>query len=435
MRSITSKVCPKIASRLLPGLALAVVALGATGCATTVVEPGHRGLYFAPNEGGLNREVLQPGKYKLGWCFLYCTPNRIDDFDVTFSTKSEEVQTKSAEGLDMSLKLSVIYRPIVSELYQLETEIGPNYYDEVVAPEFKSACRGVFARHSYKELQKKNEAIENEVEAEVRRRTGGKHVEIASVTLENVVYAPEMAEKIRQQLVAEQENEKQLALIAAERAKSAAEAEREKQLTQSAAAQKQLELQTEAAQKKAETQADAAQKELEINAEANQKQLQLTKEAEEQKLELQKEAENAKFKAQQQLASLELERKGARADLEIGKLRAQAAAQAKLIEGKADAEIAKAQASAHAAERAAETAGVTPMEVMVHAYDALAHLGGNGTTLVMGDWAHVPNFLFPKVPSFQSAFQLPYSPFGGSQIMAPPSQGTGGNVLSSVKGQ
>jgi regulator of protease activity HflC (stomatin/prohibitin superfamily) len=423
MRSLKSHVClPSVLSRLLPGLALAITALGATGCATTTVEPGHRGLYFAPNEGGLNREVLQPGKYKLGWCFLYCTPNRIDDFDVTFSTKSEDVATKSSEGLDMTLKLSVIYRPIVSELYQLETEIGANYYDEVIGPEFRSACRGVFARHSYKELQKKNEAIENEVEEEVRRRTGGKHVEIASVTLEQVNYAPEMAEKIRQQLVAEQENEKQLALIGAERQKAAAEAEREKQATTAAAAQKALELSTDSAQKKAELEAESAQKQLELKSEAAQ-----------QKLELATEAENAKFKAEQQLAALKVERASAKADLEVGKLRAEAAAQAKIIEGHADAEVARAQATAHAAERAAETAGVTPMEVMVHAYDALAHLGGSGTTIVLGDWAHVPNFLFPKVPSLQSAFQLPYSPFGGSQIMAPPSQGTGGNFLSSTK--
>jgi regulator of protease activity HflC (stomatin/prohibitin superfamily) len=413
------------ACTVLSRLAIAAVALGATtGCATTVVEPGHRGLYFAPNDGGLNREVLQPGKYKLGWCFLYCTPNRIDDFDVTFSTKTEEVQTKSAEGLEMSLRLSVIYRPIVSELYQLETEIGPNYYEEVISPEFKSACRGVFARHSYKELQKKNEAIENEVEDEVRRRTAGKHLEIASVTLEQVVYAPEMAETIRKQLVAEQEKERQLAMIAAEQQKAAAEAERQKQATQTAGAQKMLELQTDAAQKKAE-----------IEAESSQKELELTKAAAEQKLELANEAANAKFKAEQELAALDTRRKAAKAELDVGKLQAQATAEAKLIEGRADAELARQQATVHAAEARAATAGVTPMEVMVHAYDALAHLGGSGTTIVLGDWAHVPNFLFPKVPSLQSAFQLPYSPFGGSQIMAPPSSGTGGNFLSSTKPQ
>ena len=101
-------------ARLLGLVGLAAAALGSTGCATATIEPGHRGLYFAPSEGGLRREVLQPAKYNLGFCFISCTPNRIDDFDVTYSTKNEEIDTKSSEGLNMHLKLSVIYRPIVA---------------------------------------------------------------------------------------------------------------------------------------------------------------------------------------------------------------------------------------------------------------------------------------------------------------------------------
>ncbi|HZU81753.1 MAG TPA: prohibitin family protein, partial [Polyangiaceae bacterium] len=223
--------------------ALAFAALATAGCATATIEPGHRGLYFEPTGGGLRREVLQPGKYKLGWCFFYCTSNRVDDFDVTYSTRTEEIHTQSLEGLDMSLKLSVIYRPIVSELYQLDTEIGANYYDEVVGPEFRSACRGVFARHSYAELQKKNESIENEVEAELRRRTAGKHVEISSVTLETVSYAPEIAEKIRQKIAGEQEAARQQAAIAWE-------AEKKKQVAEAEAAEKKLALERDAEQQR-----------------------------------------------------------------------------------------------------------------------------------------------------------------------------------------
>jgi regulator of protease activity HflC (stomatin/prohibitin superfamily) len=367
------------------GLALVAAAACSAGCAATTVEPGHRGLYFEPTGGGLRREVLQPGKYRLGWCFVFCTQNRIDDFDVTFSTHSETIRTKSSEGLDLDLKLSIIFRPVVSELYQLDTEIGANYYDEVIGPEFRSACRGVFARHSYTELQRKNEAIENEVEAEVRRRTGGKHVEISSITLEAVEYAPEIADKIRQKIAGEQEAARQQASIAWE-------AEKKKQVTETSAAQKRLEVETEAAQKT----------------------LELQKEAEAQHLELQKEAETARFKAEQDLAAIDTQRKVAKAQAEIERTRAETDAKKKIIDARAESEAAKLMAQAHAEERRAETAGATPMEVMLHAYDALGRLGGTGTTIVLGDWAHVPSFLFPRVPSLQGAFALPYVPYGAA---------------------
>ena len=358
---------------------VAAAALGSTGCATATIEPGHRGLYFAPSDGGLRREVLPPGKYNLGMF----TSNRVDDFDVTYSTKNEEVETKSSEGLDLHLKLSVIYRPIVTELYALDTEVGgTNYYAEVVGPEFRSACRGVFARHSYTELQKKNEVIENEVEAEVRRRTAGKHVEISSVTLESVEYAPEIAEKIRQRIAGEQEAARQQAAIAWE-------AQKKKQIVEADAAQKKLEVETATAQKK----------------------LELASALEEEKLQLAKDAETMKFKADQEISQIETQKKMAKAEAEMAKIKAETEAQTKIIEARADAEATRAMAKAHAEEKRAESAGVTPMEVMVHAYDALAHLGGTGTTIVLGDWAHVPNFLFPRVPSLQSAFTLPWAPY------------------------
>jgi regulator of protease activity HflC (stomatin/prohibitin superfamily) len=210
--------------------ALLAVALGTSGCATTTIEPGHRGLLFAPREGGLKHEVLQPGYYRLGWCFIDCTSNRIDDFDVTYSTKAERLQVRSSEGLDLDVGVSVIYRPIIAELYQLDTEIGRNYYDEVIGPEFRSTCGGVFARHSYADLQHGVLAIENEVEAELRRRTAGKHVEIASVTIERIAYAPEIAEAVRQRLAAAEEARRRQADEELEFAQKKREIERENEL-------------------------------------------------------------------------------------------------------------------------------------------------------------------------------------------------------------
>jgi len=122
---------------------------------------------------------------------------------VTYSTKAERLEVQTVEGLALDLGITVIYRPIVSELYQLDTEIGRNYYDEVIGPEVRSVCRGVLARRSYVDLRRRDVVLENEIEAELRSRIAGKHVEISAVTLERIAFAPEVEEAIRKRVVAD----------------------------------------------------------------------------------------------------------------------------------------------------------------------------------------------------------------------------------------
>jgi regulator of protease activity HflC (stomatin/prohibitin superfamily) len=302
--------------------------LMAAGCGT-VVEPGHRGLLFNPRRGGLQHEVLAPGYHRVG---VY---GRVDDFDVTYSTRKEEIRTTSSEGLSLDLKLALIYRPIISELYDLDTEIGPNFYDEVVGPEFRSAARGVFARHSYLELQRQNEKVEDEVEAELRRRIAGKHVEISSVTMEQLEYAPEIAVAIREKLVGEQESLR--------------------------------------------------------------KKVALENEALRMKLQLEHEAEQTKLRDEAAMREKRHEHSMAEEQAAIDKVRADDEAQTRLTHARAEAQEISLLAKARGEERRAENVTLTPLAVMMHAYDALAKLGGQGTTVLLGDWSHVPNFLFPRV--------------------------------------
>jgi regulator of protease activity HflC (stomatin/prohibitin superfamily) len=316
-----------------------------SGCAGTVVEPGHRGLFFDPRSGGLQHDVLQPGYHRTGWY------GRIDDFDVTYSTNKETIRTVSQEGLAMDLKLAVIYRPIISELYELDTEIGPNYYEEVIGPEFRSVARGVFARHSYLELQAKNEKIEDEIEAGIRRRVAGKHLEITSVTLEEIAYAPEISNAVRAKLVGEQESLKQKAA--------------------------------------------------------------LENEALKQKLELEHQAEQSKLKAEQALREKKTEQSLAEAQAQIDKVRAATDAETRVTKAKAEAQEVTLLAKAHAEERRAETVSITPLAVAMHAYDALGKLGGEGTTIMLGDWSKTPRFLFPN-GGFSPYGINPYSNGGAS---------------------
>jgi len=313
-----------------PRILCAALLIGGCG---SVIEPGHRGLFFDPRHGGLQHEVLGPGWHRVG---VY---GRLDDFDVTYSTRKEAMHTISAEGLGIDVKVSVIFRPVVSELYDLDVEIGPNFYDEVVGPEFRTATRGVFARHTYLEMQKINEKLEDEIEAEVRRRINGKHVEISSVTMEEVSFGPDIAGAIRSKLVGEQE----------------------------------------AIRKKAALEADALRR----------------------KLELEQEAERQKLQAEAEVLKKENERRVATEQAAIDKVQAETESQVRVTKARAEAQAISLLAKAHADEKRAEATTLTPLMVQLHAYDSLAKLGGTGTQIMLGDWSHVPSFLFPNFPSLQ----------------------------------
>jgi regulator of protease activity HflC (stomatin/prohibitin superfamily) len=142
--------------------------------------------------------VLGPGHYRVG------LSGHIEDFDVTYSTRKEALQAITSEGLGIDVGVAIIFRPIVAELYELDSEIGRNYYEEVVGPEFRSAARGVLARHSYADLAKTSEKLEDEIEREVRARIAHKHVEVSSVVVESIKVPPEVAVAVRDRKVAEE---------------------------------------------------------------------------------------------------------------------------------------------------------------------------------------------------------------------------------------
>jgi len=333
-------------THVFSALAAATLALAplSTGCGvSTVVDPGHMGLIFDPAKRVVQHDPIGPGYYHFASCSALKCP-RIDDFDITFSTRKEDINTTSQEGLGLQMHLAVIYRPIKTELYELDTEVGPNYYDEVVGPEFRSAARGVLARHSYQELMSKNQQIEDEMEVEVRQRIKGKHVEISSITMERIDYAPEIAAAVRAKLVGEQE----------------------------------------ALRQKAQIQNDSLKK----------------------KLEIEHAAEEAKLRGEQQLRAKEQEKELATAQVAIDKLVAESESAARIVRAKASAEEMRLLAKGQVEKNRAEQTSVTPLQVQIAAYEALGKLGGNGTTILLGDFSHVPSFLFPHSGAFTSAYPV-----------------------------
>lgn len=388
------------------------IALGAlttgTGCAGALVQPGHRALYFDPGNGGIQHEVLQPGWYRTA-CNFWEPANkcpRVDDFDVTYSTAKEDIKTLSSEKLPLDIHMALKYRPVVSELYLLDTEIGPNYFDEVIGPELRSAAIGVLAHTSYQDLQKENGKIEDDIEKDLRQRLHGKHIEVASVLIEKIEYAPEIVAAYRQRIVSQEETLTKKQLLE----NAALQKKRELELV---AETKKLELENQSAQTKMELAAQTEQKRMQLQAEAEQRKLAAATETEVKKMEIAKQTEEDKARFESALLNKRTEKKLAIEQAEIDRLKAEANAAATVAAAKGDAESRLALAKAAAAENEATAANVTTNQVMMHAYDALGQLGGTGTTFLLGDYSKLPNWLFPSIPGFQTAPWL-MMPGGGA---------------------
>jgi regulator of protease activity HflC (stomatin/prohibitin superfamily) len=90
----------------------------------------------------------------------------------------------------MGVTISVQLRPDPEELYQLAIEIGPEYYERLVRPEFFTLTRNVTANFSHLDLPEKSPVIEEKILTSLRERLTGKHLEFYNVTLDHIMYSP-----------------------------------------------------------------------------------------------------------------------------------------------------------------------------------------------------------------------------------------------------
>ena len=277
----------------------------------------------------------------------------LEDFDITYSTHKEVIHTTSAEGLTLDIHLACIYRPVVAELYELDTEIGTHLLRGGGGPELRSAARGVFARHSYQELAVKNEKIEDESRATCAAASTASTWRSRPSPWKPSSTRPEIAAADRAKLINEREASRQKAAI------------------ENDALKQKLALQLRPSRPRSTPRAPPRRPSSRPSAPA----------------------EQDKLEAERAVRSKQNERVIAEEDAKLAK--AQAAAT--ILHARAEAEQRILLAHATAEEKKAEAQAITWNEVQIHAYDALGKLGGDGTHFLIGDWARLPNFLFPRI--------------------------------------
>jgi regulator of protease activity HflC (stomatin/prohibitin superfamily) len=162
--------------------------------------------------GGLEKESLKNGFYfRAPW-------NDVFEYDVRYQSFTEKIDALTADDLSVTLHVAITMSPIPDEIYFLAQEVGHNWYQQLVRPQFLSAVRGVVAQYAMVTLPERSSEIGNKIEAVMVESLKGRHLNIYSVALSEIEFSKMVLQAIENKQAKEQEKEqKEFELIIAER--------------------------------------------------------------------------------------------------------------------------------------------------------------------------------------------------------------------------
>jgi len=147
------------------------------GCAT-VVEGHERALYYSAREG-LSPEPVPSGLYwHLPW-------NGYLKYDLRWTSHKEEIHIHSKDGLHMNIDVVVVIRPNPGEIYPLDVDVGPEFYEEVVKPSVYAATRDASGRFNHLEIATQTHAVEEAIRLALVDHLAGKHLEVSEVAIQH----------------------------------------------------------------------------------------------------------------------------------------------------------------------------------------------------------------------------------------------------------
>ncbi len=165
-------------------LAGAALALAASGCAT-IVDGNERALYFS-SVSGMHREPVRSGWYS-HWPW-----NRFIVYDMRWTSHLEQIHIHSRDGLHMEIQVASVVRPRLSELYELDRDVGPDYYEQLVKPAVFAAARDATAHFDHMAIATQTHEVEKAIRAALVEHLGGHHLDVAQIAIQQFELPPEV---------------------------------------------------------------------------------------------------------------------------------------------------------------------------------------------------------------------------------------------------
>lgn len=203
---------------IIAGVVLLLL-LVAAGCMTKSIGAGEQGVKYSHFSGTNLAESYGEG-FHVFWPW-----EQMIDYDVRVNNMDEEIEVLSSNGLTIRMDLSVRYRPRVSELPQLHTTFGQDYYERLVQPEMRSVSRQVVGQFTPEELYSTRRIeLQETIESNLREEVGSRFVDVEAVLIRDIGLPDQIRRAIENKLEEEQRVEQ--ARLSIQRAEQEAERKR-----------------------------------------------------------------------------------------------------------------------------------------------------------------------------------------------------------------
>ncbi len=180
-------------------LMIPVLALMLGTCSTQSLDSGMGGVLWDRFSGTRVDNIYPEGTHFVApW-------NRLYTYDLRTQEKKETISVLSANGLEISLELSIRYRPDPATLGRLHTEYGQGYYDILLAPVIRSEVREVIGKYTPEQLYStERTTIQKEINDGMMRNLKGRHILLEGIFLRDVQLPPQIKTAIEEKLKEEQ---------------------------------------------------------------------------------------------------------------------------------------------------------------------------------------------------------------------------------------
>ena len=163
---------------------LTATACAASGCAT-VVEGHERALFYSTSHG-LSKESVGSGVH---WHWPW---NDYITYDLRWTSHKEEIHIHSKDGLHMNIDVAVVVRPDARDIYALDTEVGPKFYDGVVKAALFAAVRDASGQFDHMQIATETHSVEKAIYTALVEHLKGKHVELSEVAIQHFDLPPDV---------------------------------------------------------------------------------------------------------------------------------------------------------------------------------------------------------------------------------------------------